>query len=301
MDELSDITKQLQKMAEGLELAAQSLVQERLKVQPMILETFRNEVSRTVSRTLKSHLKAHFKPVKENQSLANLACDRVGSNQPATSVGMDIEAQRYQSEDKDAVTLRDSRERPADKWIQTSNNESRRDLLRNAMFGTMSIRTTTVSYVQAIDKDHHPRTKEVSINTLMFLPSPWLMSQGAILTHQRSKFLGKDYSQSLSRWTMSTINIVDRKSEIITACIRHDLDAIRKLFDEGRASPYDVDERGRNLLGWVALGFNVNESFPLISFSDITNRIIYPKERTSKETTRVSVAGRMRGTLPRHH
>ena len=259
IDELSNNTKQVQKMAEGMELATQSLVQERLNLQPMTLKNFSREVNKTISKTLKSHLRAHFQPLKENQGPADRAYGRFRSIQAATDVGLGFEPQRCQPEKEDAIPVRIGREHPADTWIKSSCSESRRDLVQNAIFGTMSIRTTTVSYVRATNEDPHPKTKEVSITTLMYLPSPWLMSQGAILTHQRSKFLGNGYNQSIPHWTLSSVHIIDRKSEIITACIRHDLDAIRNLFDEGRASPYDVDDRGRNLLGWVTVGLSVNE------------------------------------------
>jgi hypothetical protein len=84
------------------------------------------------------------------------------------------------------------------------------------------------------------------------------MSQGAVLRHQRLEFLSRGGSQNIPHWTLSTVNVIPEDSEILNACLRHDLGTIRKLFDDGRASPYDVDEVGRNLLGYIAVGVQVS-------------------------------------------
>ena len=50
------------------------------------------------------------------------------------------------------------------------------------------------------------------------------------------------------------------------ACLRHDLSAIRDIFDRGNASPYDIDEMGRNLLDYVAVGVQVSSMFLVLDF-----------------------------------
>ena len=260
VNELIHNAEEIRTMSQGIELAAQSLAQERFDLQPMILETFKGEVNRTISRTLKTHLKKHFGPPKENQRQANSASDSGGQSQPALDTGTASESQRCQSEDKDSILPQGVLEHLTDKWIKKSFSVSQRDLISNTMFGNLSIRTTTILYIQERDKGLQPRIKEVCTTTLTFLPSPWLLSQGILLKHQRSKFLGEGGYQGIPHWTLSTVHIVEPDSEIIKACEEHDLETIRNLFEKGRASPYDVDADGRNLLGHTAVGVQVSTS-----------------------------------------
>lgn len=71
------------------------------------------------------------------------------------------------------------------------------------------------------------------------------------------KWLG-NRTQPSPGLSLRTVNIVADDAAIIQACEKLDLVAIRKLFDEGQASPYDVDNTGRNLLGAVAIGCQVS-------------------------------------------
>ena len=257
MNELSHNTEQVRTMIERIELATQTLVQERLGHQPMILETLKGEVNRTISRSLKLHLGQHFGPPKADQMKVNTGDDMVRSSQHPKDTGTASESRRCCPGNEDIIRSTIGLENPADKWVKKSSIESQRDLIRNTTFGTMSIRTTTVSYIRESVKGHS-ETKQLSTTTLTLLPAPWLMSQGAVLRHQRLEFLSRDGNQNIPHWALSTVNVIHEDSEILSACWRHDLGTIRKLFDEGRASPYDVDKTGRNLLGYIAVGVQVS-------------------------------------------
>ena len=172
-------------MTERIELVAHSLFQGRNNNQQMILEISRGEVNRTVSRTLKSHLKKHFESSKVNPRQVDPIFDGVGPSQTTTDIGTVSESRRCRPEIEDAIPPKTGLKHSADKWIKKSFNESRRDLIRKTTFGTLSIQTKTIWYIRETDRGPHPNTKEVSTTTLTFLPSPWLMSQGVILRHQK--------------------------------------------------------------------------------------------------------------------
>lgn len=244
-------------MTERIELATQTLVQERFGHLPMILETFNGEANRTISRTLKHHLRQHFGPPKADRRQANPADDKVGSSQRSPDTGTVSESRCFSTGNEDTIPSRLGLENHTDKWVKKSSTESQRNLIRNTTFGTISIRTTTVSYIREV-VNGPSETKQLSTTTLTFLPAPWLMSQGAVLRHQRLEFLTRAGSQNIPHWILSTVSVISEDSEIFKACLSHDLGAIRNLFDDGRASPYDVDESGRNLLGYVAVGVQVS-------------------------------------------
>ena len=241
MDELSHNTAQIETRTERIELAVQTLVQERLGYLPMNFETIKGRVNRTISRNLKHHFRQYFGLPNTDRMEENPANNKFGSSQ-------------YSS---DTRTLSGSRLLCADKWVKNSLTESKWNLIQNTTFGTISIRTTTVSYIRKVVEDPHSETKQLSATTVTFLPAPWLISQGAVLRRQRLEFLTGAGSHNIPHWTLSTVNIIPGESEIIRACERHDLGAIRNLFDKGYASPYDVCH-GRNLLGHVAVGVQVS-------------------------------------------
>lgn len=89
------------------------------------------------------------------------------------------------------------------------------------------------------------------------MPPPWLTSRGVVLRRQHlfSNYAG---NQGVPHWTLSTVNVINYNAKIFEACQNHDLDEIRKLFDNSLASPYDVNPRGRNLIGQVAIGVTIS-------------------------------------------
>jgi hypothetical protein len=141
-------------------------------------------------------------------------------------------------------------------WIKTKTSKGFwQTVFRNNLFGTMSVRTVTSTYVHK-GATEHAAVKNVTSSTLVFLPAPWLSRRGAIFRHQNTEF-SNPAQRSSPHWGLSTVNIVPGDSDIVRACVTHDLSTIRRLFDEHLASPYDVDRWGRNLLSIVAFGVYV--------------------------------------------
>jgi hypothetical protein len=251
MDELSHNTET---RTERIELAVQTLVQERLGYLPMNFETIKGRVNRTISRNLKHHFRQYFGLPNTDRKEKSPANNKFGSSQYSSDTRT-LSGSRFLCHgNEDATPSSIDLEHCADKWVKNSVTESKWNLIQNTTFGTISIRTTTVSYIRKVVEDPHSETKQLSVTTVTFLPAPWLISQGAVLRRQRLEFLTGAGSYNIPHWTLSTVNIIHVNSEIIRACERHDLGAIRNLFDKGCASPYDVDDVGRNLLGHVAVG-----------------------------------------------
>ena len=258
MDELSHNTEQIQTRTERIELAVQTLVQERLGYLPMNFETIKGRVNRTISKNLKHHFRQYFGLPNTDRREENPANNQFGSSQYSSDTRTLSGSRLLCHGNEDATPSSIGLEHCADKWVKNSLTESKWNLIQNTTFGTISIRTTTVSYLRKVVEDPHSETKQLSAATVTFLPAPWLISQGAVLRRQRLEFLTGAGSYNIPHWNLSTVNIIPWDSEIIQACQRHDLGAIRNLFDKGCASPYDVCDTGRNLLGYVAIGVNVS-------------------------------------------
>jgi hypothetical protein len=73
----------------------------------------------------------------------------------------------------------------------------------------------------------------------------------------QQSIVGAEIKLNSPHWNLSSVNIVPEDSEIINACCNLDLVTIQRLFDNDQASPYDVDNCVRNLLGWVSMGLQV--------------------------------------------
>ena len=258
VDELSHSTEQIQNRTERIELAVQTLIQERFGYQQMILESTKGRVIKKTSKTLKHDFKQYLGLPNADERQENPANNRFGSSQHSPDTRTLSGARLLCHENQDATPLRIGSEYSADKWVKNSSTESIWNLIKNTTFGTISIRTTTVSYVRKIVDGPHSEKKKISATTVRFLPAPWLTSLGTVFRRQRLEFFTGTGSHSIPHWNLSTVNIIPEDSEIMQACHRHDLGAIRDLFDRGCASPYDVDQEGRSLLGYVAVGVQVS-------------------------------------------
>lgn len=73
-------------------------------------------------------------------------------------------------------------------------------------------------------------------------------------------------------------------SKITTACLALDLSTIRRLFDAGLASPYDVNPCGLNLLVYVARGAYVRISkFSHSKLTNIADNLVNERERDNHQ------------------
>ncbi|KAF2113470.1 hypothetical protein BDV96DRAFT_648428 [Lophiotrema nucula] len=87
--------------------------------------------------------------------------------------------------------------------------------------------------------------KEILRMEVSVLPFRWLSTKGHYLSVQ--KFFDQNKSPSWNM-TLRTYHVVPEDSMIMLACENRDLDAIRKLFEYRKASPFDVDSNGSSLL-----------------------------------------------------
>lgn len=251
LDRLTNDTLKIQRATGDIENAARKLVDDALSKRPRLLRELDGAVERTISHHLQGQLLQnetnkrgdHSSNGQKNQILQNSGCSRV-----------DLDA-KWQATLKQVES-----DHTGSSWVKDSAVETRKILMRNTFFGTIMTSIETVSYYRQLPsnpEDLPVEKKSVSQTTVMFLPAAWLLSKGAVLKINTLRLLGRASCQQNPQLSLSTVNIIEEDSEIFQACMRRDLVSIRTLFDEGRASPYDVDEDGRNLLGYLSFGAKV--------------------------------------------
>jgi hypothetical protein len=77
-----------------------------------------------------------------------------------------------------------------------------------------------------------------------FIPRPWLTSKA----YFASGSWGSLSNSGVLNFSLLFSPVVDKDSEIFTACRLGDIVTMRRLFDSKQASPYDVNQYGQNLL-----------------------------------------------------
>jgi len=209
-----------------------------------------NSINQTISNRLRRHLKKRpEKQVDRRQEICfedrgPTSCSAVGTaNNPSVEVHCN-----YQQRGN----TRHLPDHPSDHWVKNSTVSTNKVLVSNRFLGTLTFRSTVISYSRK-ESEGSTAEKEERRTTISFLPASWLLSKCVLLAYSECKRLGAGVQPSILP-SLTTVNIIDSGSEIIRACMELDLATIRTLFDDGKASPYDVDEDGRNLLGWAVLG-----------------------------------------------
>jgi hypothetical protein len=257
MSQIHDNIELIRTMTERIESAQQTLENNTLGNRAASLKTLKKEMDRTIARSLKRHLREHFEsPIVPQESRPQVPKD-TGDRLQSTLASMET---ADQSHDKKFVCSSPVPKRTPLEWTKVSSTETQQFLTQNSLLGITHIRTITVTYNRH-DNKGNVETKQIITTVLSYLPPPWLTSRGAILRRQH---LLRNYASNkgVPHWTLSTVNVIDEGADIIQACWQHDLDKIRKLFDHGLASPYDVDRRGRNLIGYVTVGVRVSRGNP---------------------------------------
>ncbi|KAK5049070.1 hypothetical protein LTR84_005493 [Exophiala bonariae] len=143
---------------------------------------------------------------------------------------------------------------PADHWTKKSCITTTKVIMSNRFLGTLTIRTTVIVYHRPGNQDCLADEKQEYRTTTKFLPAVWISSKGAILNYKAINRFGVGARWSPLLPNLTTVNIVPFDSAIFQACRSFDMAAIRTLFDDGQASPFDVDQHGNNLLAHVATG-----------------------------------------------
>ncbi|CZR69818.1 uncharacterized protein PAC_19718 [Phialocephala subalpina] len=252
---LPNDTRQIQNATDKIEGAAQKLVAETLSLRPKLLEEVSREMEQTISKTLQTHLRIN--PNRNANKIHRKCASKHRSRIIQSSGNHQLDSSQRSPpclKQLDPPVISRS---PSDRWIKETSVETRQELTKGTIFGTLVMATATVAYFRQRSEqssDSEVDRKHVSHTTVTLLPASWLFSKGAVLKVQTSKLFDRTNKQSCSQFNLSTVNIRPPTAKIFKACRSHDLDAIRRLFDECKASPYDVDDDGRNLLGYVFLG-----------------------------------------------
>lgn len=233
---LTDGTRQIRGTYNKIDDAANKLVGEMLELRPTLLQ----EIRATISRNLQLHLDK----IPVSMALRNQTACLTNPTQKQTG-GEGV----FQPHSFPNLSLQN--------WVRDGSQGYRRELIKNTLFGTLVVSTTTITYVRRNSNRSLMDKKIISETIVTFYPALWLFSQGVVLKIQAMKFLSRQHSSS-PQFSLSTVNLRPFNSEIFRACINCDLNKIRGLFDEGDASPYDVDEYGKNLLGFVGMGAEVS-------------------------------------------
>lgn len=198
--------------------------------EPVLPDAWGHDMKRTISETLRRNLKEMDRYPGEY------------AQDPASNSTHDSQRRRNQSSS----------------WRLESSTAHERILTRNTIFGTLSTHSWKTSRAKSrtCDDDGDLR-KETTVTTVRFSPAPWLSSKAFIFTFNALKLHGTTWKPPPPTWGLRTVNIIPEDSAICRALQSLDIDSVRTLFDEGRASPFDVDVGGRNLLGFVSLGARV--------------------------------------------
>ncbi|KAK3997219.1 hypothetical protein QBC44DRAFT_399064 [Cladorrhinum sp. PSN332] len=247
-------TARVLELTKKIETATHTLVQESINKQdrysPHALAALRDAADRAIKKTLKRELNRHLRSQKAVQGPLEIA-----DSYPQSTPEIPLRDANDQG-----TNLSPSAIGPQRQWMTRWRKESLTCAYSKEItipyFGAVTIQSRTTSYALKKDDaaDCDAAKKQVSTTTVSFLPSPnsWLISRGATLTHETTEFFGNTRRNSPAQWKLRTVNIIPGDSEIFLACERQDLGTVLRLFDQGLASPYDVDDDdGRNLLGWV--------------------------------------------------
>ena len=156
------------------------------------------------------------------------------------------------------VPANNPRSGPHSSWRLESSTSSQRVLTKSTIFGTLSIHSWTSSRVNnRTCGEADEQRKETTVTTVRFFLAPWLSSKAFPFTYNALKLHGANWQPPSPTWGLRTVNVIPYDSAIFTAVESLDIDAVRTLFDEGRASPFDIDSTGRTMLGFLGLGARV--------------------------------------------
>ncbi|KAI0973667.1 hypothetical protein F4678DRAFT_407273 [Xylaria arbuscula] len=142
---------------------------------------------------------------------------------------------------------------PTDTWVRSVTSFKLLHYGRNWIFGTVMIITTVVSCKRDGRDNSGLEEKQEKLRSMKYIPPRWISSRGVVCSKTTTKRLNL-HTQSDPTFRLRTINIVSQESDVFVACQNWEFDKIYDLFKTGKASPYDMDERGRNVLGFLSLG-----------------------------------------------
>ncbi|KAM7183146.1 hypothetical protein V8F33_013776 [Rhypophila sp. PSN 637] len=128
---------------------------------------------------------------------------------------------------------------PPSKWKREFSTVSTSSSVRSMIFGQLRMKTLTVFYSKS-----DPETR----------------------VHEQNK---EETSSPAPAFGLRTMNVIPIESEIIQAVKRADIRTVRNLFQAGRATPFDIDTRGRNLLQYATFSCLLDDNFhPVHGFGE---------------------------------
>ncbi|KAM7220892.1 hypothetical protein V8F06_003786 [Rhypophila decipiens] len=248
LDHLVEMTIEGNKRTEEIETTSRRLEEELLRRQLMLFEAFGHDIKRDIAEQLRNQRK------KSEDSLRKSSGGRVHEEtnlHSASKTSYSPDGNIYNNH------VRGSQGTPSSStsWRTESSTSREHTLTRNTFFGTLTTRIWTTSNVQDSSDNGYPKKrKETTVTTVRFLPASWLSSQAYIFNYKSLKFHGTDWRPPSPTWGLRNVNIIPHDSGFFEALQNLDLDAVKVLLDECRASLFDVDDRGRTSLGYLSVG-----------------------------------------------
>lgn len=261
----SEITAQMQTRVEAIERMTTELLDQRsmgdainliptdLRDRERLVKDFANSISNNVVHDVRQYLQRTYI---KGLILANLptpekpcqCCGHESQAAPDNNSACSVNLSRKSD------TLRQTQDSSADPtWTRQTRNTTTRFLIRNRLLGTLELRTTTTTYsCRSLNDSFQTRSFRQIWHTKITYSPAFLCHQGVVVRYSPFKSCGEGgYFVPSPSIHLSTFNVRPWDAEIFAACMELDIGKIQDLFDRGLATPYDVDDIGRNLLGYT--------------------------------------------------
>ncbi|KAM7217511.1 hypothetical protein V8F06_007142 [Rhypophila decipiens] len=145
-----------------------------------------------------------------------------------------------------------------------SDTQTAVESIQSVVTKTQNVIGTTSVTAQHLANETVPiraTRKEETATQAEFVPATWLTARAFILAYNAVKYFGTGQSSPAPAFGLRTMNAIPIESEIIQAVGRADIHTVRSLFQTGRATPFDVDTRGWNLLQYATFSCRFEEDF----------------------------------------
>ncbi|KAK3323211.1 hypothetical protein B0T19DRAFT_199633 [Cercophora scortea] len=252
-------TEQIHRSVEKLEATTHALIEKTLGQQSRLAEVMQGELNRKLSKTLKRHLRQHRRSQRDSPQGVGGSLHG-GMNTAAEHNASQGPREGFHDPTTQATPLQNTGRfsqsaHRVNRWVKNSSTTTQ---YLNLIVGTIKILTSTTSYAQKSDEGSSVEQMQTSTTLVSFVPAPWLTRRGVVFQCKSTQFVSSTGQTCNPHWGLSAVKIIPYDSEIFEACWCFDLPTVRRLFDEGQASPYDVDKNGRSLLAWTVFAVQVS-------------------------------------------
>ena len=272
LERLVEGTTDTCKRTEQIENTARRIEDELVRRQPMLLEMFGHGLKRSIAKQLRHQRK------KLEQSRGSNSDRRMHEDASLHTVCKATGPANVNNHEHDDD---DNQKGPNSytAWKLESSTSSERTLTKSSIFGTLTTQTWTTSSIlkNSSENESDKERKITTVTTVRFLPAAWIFSRAFVVSYKYQRLHGTNWQHPLtSEMKLRTVNVIPDDSEIFQALRKLDIDRVTRLLDEGRASPFDVDDDGRNTLGYVALGARIipeDDKSSMVDFESVQRRI----------------------------